>query len=64
MIQALPCPFCGGIELAPYDADSQDDDFESIWMAIGCETCGARGPAACCPYEDEEPAVIKWNRRI
>lgn len=50
MADLLPCPFCGGENVA-YDNDTGPND-DSFWSWIGCNDCGAKA-------DDAE----SWNRR-
>lgn len=42
-IEAKPCPFCGGGDVALADNDTHDDYADRVWIVCEAPGCGASG---------------------
>jgi Lar family restriction alleviation protein len=53
------CPFCGGLDLEPWDRLEDPTDPESHFWHIWCKYCGTEGPVGDTPQQ----ATEYWNKR-
>lgn len=57
-VGALPCPFCGGTDLA---VEHDAVDVETWDVQCRNDDCGCSGPSG---LPTEADAIAAWNRRV
>jgi Lar family restriction alleviation protein len=57
----LPCPFCGGRDIACVPAEESPDYDSDYPVVVACMDCSANGPSR--EFTSAADAIAAWNRR-